>query len=79
MAHSVPMPKNSSVQNSTASTVFTTATRSKNPQASASRHNSPPVTAKGIRIMASPERVLVMNRQVRSTGRVCISPTDRAL
>ena len=28
-------------------------------------------------IMASPERVLVRKRPVRSMGRACISPTDR--
>ena len=79
MAQKVARPKNAVVNSNIINAVFTAATRSKNPQKRAVRHTKLPTTTKGMSIIANPERVLVTNRQVRSTGRVCISPTAREL
>ena len=75
MAHSVARPKNRTASKMTAATVLTAARRLKNPNASASRHSSPPTTRNGMPSITRPDRALVTNRHVRSTGSVCISPT----
>ncbi len=54
-------------------------TGSKSPKAAEMRTHSAPVTAKGISSMVRPERKFVTNSPSRRTGRVCISPTLRAL
>ncbi len=77
MAHRVARPKNSRAIKTTAATVLTKATGWKKPKISATRLINPPTTAKGTAIMVRPDTVLVTKRHVRSTGRVCISPTAR--